>query len=384
MERWILCSVGDNKNCTTSMKLKSDQIFFIGLFSLVLLFFLNAFKVFYFQDDYFFLRISNISQIGDFFKFFSPFKSYFYRPLSSEIFYFFTHIFHNSVFFAHTVVFAMFCIGTLFLYKTVRILTKNRLVSYLTAAIYSIHVTHVFQLYYLGTAQEVFAFLFLAVTFYLFLKKKYTASIVFFILALLSKESAVLFPIFLVAGSLFRIPQCTNHGTKVYLWFVVLSLVALFLYKSGSANVVSNEATYALQFNPRLIANNLLWYSAWSIGFPNFLPDYFVSILKPPLPALWSYFDTVHAKLYICGLLLYILLLTSLSIVVFRSLTQKTNTRLGLFLLFSFILFISPTLPIIHKWMVRLTIPLIFTSFFQAYILYLGLKNKSTSFLAMS
>jgi len=346
------------------------------LYIFVFVFFRRALSTFYFQDDFFFLRISRAAHIQDFFAFFSPIKTFFYRPLSSEVFYFYTHFFHESIFFAHGLVFILFCIGIYFLYKVISDLTNSSRLSYLAILLYSLHFTHVFQLYYLGTAQEIFAFVFLTITFYLFLKNKYRLSFLFFTCSLLSKESAVLFPIFLVAGSFFKIPRMRNHSKKVYIAYILFSLLALILYRSGSSNVVMREETYALQLNPRLIVNNTMWYSLWSVGLPNFLPDYFTSILRPPLPALWAYFESTDAKIYLYGLLLYVILLIGLTVTLLRAFIKKIDVRIVLFLLFSFLLFISPTLFIIHKWMVRLTVPLIFISYIQAYILLKAMQNS--------
>ena len=348
----------------------------VALYILVFAFFYRAFSIFYFQDDFFFLKVSRATSIKEFLLFFSPIKTFFYRPLSSEVFYFYTHIFHDSLFFAHGLVFILFCVGIYVLYRVLFELTNSRTLSFLTILLYSLHFTHVFQLYFLGTAQEIFAFTFLTISFYGFLKKRYRLSVFFFVCALLSKESAVLFPIFLAVGSIFTLPRWGVHTKKIYIVFALLSLVALIFYKSGSASVVTHEPTYALQFNPKLIVNNTMWYSLWSIGLPNFLPDYFTSILRPPLPAVWAYFESTDAKIYMGSLLLYIATFIGMIIVQYRALVRKMNIRMLLFLLFSFLLFISPTVLIIHKWMVRLTVPLIFISVIQAHVLLKAMQNS--------
>jgi hypothetical protein len=80
-----------NKEVITS-KLKNNKItliFFIILFAYIFIVFRNAFKVEFYVDDYFFLKIGHANDFKSFINFFSPFKDYFYRPIPTELFYFF-------------------------------------------------------------------------------------------------------------------------------------------------------------------------------------------------------------------------------------------------------------------------------------------------------
>jgi len=178
-------------------------MFFVLLFAFTTFLFKNAFSTYFLNDDFFFLKITRINSFSQFVNFFSPIRQYSYKPVSTEVFFFLIHLFKENVFIAHLLGFLIFFVGIYYLYKTILLLTKNKLLSRLTVALYAINFTHVFQLYYLGTMQEVALFTFIAISFYKLLSGKNIQAIVFFVLALLSKETAVLFVSFLILFKFF-------------------------------------------------------------------------------------------------------------------------------------------------------------------------------------
>ena len=122
-----------------------------------------------------------------------------------------------------------------------------------------------------------------------------------------------------------------------------------------------------------------MWYSLWAVGFPNFLPDYMRSILFKPLPVFWNLLNSADIKNYFYSLIFYIFLFGGLTFYTL-ALNKKIITKIILiigFCLMLFFMFISPTLFIIHKWMVRLTVSLIFLSVIEGYVLYLGYTSKN-------
>jgi hypothetical protein len=205
-------------------------------------------------------------------------------------------------------------------------------------------------------------------------------SIILFICALLSKETAILYPV-LLGIYLFC---TTKHKIQVKSYFplipyILIGALSILLFKSSVAQVAQDEITYTPHFSPGLILNNTMWYLLWGIGLPNYLPDYLQSIFLPPIPEFWKVMKGAEVRYHLYSVFTYISLFSLSTLLVF----WKSNKKERLFLLFlfviacgGFLLFISPTLTIIHKWMVRLTIPLIFLVLFQAFILYQLLVKK--------
>jgi len=143
-------------------------MFALTIIVLVFFFFINAFKINFFKDDFFFLQISHVHDLKGFLNFFSPIRTYSYKPLASEVFYFFIR---NNIFIGRLIVFVTYLTGLCFLYRSIFFLSKNSLLAKLTVFLYAISFVHVFQLYWLATYQEVVVFAALTISFYLFLQK---------------------------------------------------------------------------------------------------------------------------------------------------------------------------------------------------------------------
>ncbi|MFH0979694.1 MAG: hypothetical protein V1803_01970 [Candidatus Roizmanbacteria bacterium] len=343
-------------------------MFFFFLFAVTTFFFRNAFTTYFFNDDFFFLKITRINSFGQFINFFSPIRQYSFKPVSTEVFYFFIHLFNENIFIAHTLGFLIYFVGIYYLYKIVFLLSKNKLLAFLTTGFYAINFTHVFQLYYLGTFQEVFLFTFLAICFYKFLVGKNIQAIIFFVLALLSKETAVLFIPFLILFNLFL-----NKKTrwKKLFPYLILGIIFTLIYQYSLKYVTSLD-NYKITLNPRLVVNNFLWYFLWSLGLPNFTSDYLTSIFSYPPPHFWKLFRNFpEIKTYYLLLISYYILLISSIIYFFIKHRNKFRQFIYLltYLLVYFFVFLGPILFFLHRWMVRLTIPLIFIVFLLSFII---------------
>ena len=345
-------------------------MYFAFLFILTAFIFKNAFLTYFFNDDFFFLKISRIDNIQKFVNFFSPIRHVSYKPVSQEIFYFLTHLFNDNVYLAHLLIFLVYFIGLYYLYKIILNLTKNKSLSYLSTFFYAINFTHVFQLYYLATFQDVAIFTFLCLAFYNYLKGNKLLSLIFFPLALLSKETAVLFVPFLILFKFIR-GKKTNWSSLIS--YVALGLVFIFLYQYSLKYVTSLD-NYRIIFNPRLVANNALWYLLWSFGAPNFTSLYFTSILKPPIPEFWKMLSNFpEIKIYFLLLTSYWTFFIISSVYFFvkkipRLRFASLEMTVGALFVYFFI-FLGPILFFEHRWMVRLAVPLIFIVLIQSFFI---------------
>lgn len=343
-------------------------MFFILLFAITTFLFRNAFTTYFFNDDFFFLKITRINSFSQFVNFFSPFRQYSYKPISTEVFYFFIHLFNENIFIAHLLGFFIYFIGVYYLFKIILHLSKNKLFSYLTTGFFAINFTHVFQLYYLGTFQEVFLFTFLAICFYKFLVGKNIQAIMFFVLALLSKETAVLFIPFLI---IFKLFVNKKISWRKLLPYIILGLIFTLTYQYSLKYVTLLE-NYKIDLNPRLFINNLMWYLLWSLGLPNFTSLYFTSIFKPPIPEFYKMLSNFpEIKIFYLLLISYYVLFISTLVYFFIQQKNKLKQFIHLIIcLFAyFFIFLGPILFFQHRWMVRLTLPLIFIVFTQTYFI---------------
>lgn len=363
---------------------KKTRFFFGSLLLLIVFLFRNTFSLYFFADDFHFLALSRIDSVSDFFQFFSPYRDFFYRPLSTEVFYWFIHLVNYQLQIVKIVVFTIYFVGLFYVWKTIHFLTKTVYTATLTMFLYGVSFIHVYQLYWLATFQEVALFTSLIISFYFFLTKKHTISILAFLIALLSKETAVLYvPFLLLYIGLIQYPKSIPEARTylpILLPYLLVSLMCIMLYIPGIDSNSTTTTEYQINFSPSLIINNSIWYAAWSFGFPEALPDYMPSIFSLPIPQFYSFFDEVHFTEYVITLSGFLtLFIVSVSLYLYYKkgdvLTINYFLR-AIFIFISFFLFLAPFLVIQHKWMVRLTIPLVFVSFFQAYIITVMMQNR--------
>ncbi len=351
--------------------IKNNYFFFGLLFVMIFAFFKNALTMNFILDDFFFLRISHAKSFHDFINLFSPFRDYSYKPLATEVYYFFIRILKFNLLVGHLIAFITFFIGLYYLYKCLKTISKNDFFSKLATALYALHFTHVFQLYYFGTFQEVAIFTFLAISFYLFLNNKYFRSLLFYVFALLSKETAILFLPFLVFFAILKQRNILKKTALSLIPYTLISGIFYLLYKISLSHVTALE-NYQLRLSPRLIINNFLWYFLWSVGLPNFMPLYVTSVLKPPIAEFWNLFRIPDITPYFIFLISYwfVFLLAIVALVVRKK--QKLKDIFFYFIITAtgFSIFILPLLLFMHKWMVRLTLPLVFITTFEAFIIY--------------
>lgn len=368
--------------------INDDLVFFTFLFGYILFVFRGAFSTHFFQDDYFFLKISRIGSVSDFLNFYSPFHEYSYKPLATETFYFMLHLLGTNVLLGHLIVFATYAIGLIYLYKVVRLVSGSSLFARISVFLYAISFIHVFQLYWFATFQEVALFTFLTVSFYSFLRGNYISFLLFFILAALCKETAALYTPFVILFTMLYHKGNMARIKKQALLVVVLLILTVFFWfvYSYSLNHVTSLDNYKIGWHPRVLLNNGIWHLLWGMGFPNFMPDYFSSFFSPPIPAFWEAIKGPYTKTYL-GLLIgyWVILLGVMVGVFFRLKNTKKQFSVLVFCVVSFFMFLGPILFFSHKWMIRLTLPLIFMALLQGWILYqcISDKNKYIKYMGM-
>lgn len=341
------------------------------LFSVFLLFFLGGFSIRYFSDDFKFLEVSLLFDLASFF---SPFRTTFYRPLPTEFFYFFLQRLPYPMITGHIIVFFTFLVGIHFLFKTIHLITKDREIAFFSSILYLFHFSHVYQLYWFATFQEIAQFTFLIMSLYWILQKRFGISIGIFILALFSKEQAVLFPF--VAFLFYFLKYRKPH--RVFVVYAVLAAVFIGVHAYVNKHMpVLPE--YVIHLDPKLFINNTLWYGLWSLGLPAMMSDYMRSIFSLPFGDFWGYFARIPFRIYFFGMIIYnvSMAFSLLSILLSKPQEKKQVMSIVVLCAFLFLFFLLPVMPIIHKWMVRLTIPLIFVSLIGGVTLSFLWKRKS-------
>ncbi len=332
--------------------------------TILLTLFLYSFSLFVFfsSDDWFHLRVSDITSISEFINFFSfsktPQSIAFYRPLPTQVFFsVFDELFGLNPVPYHLFVLAVFSLSLYLLFKLSTTLGLSEKKALIATAIYGFSVSNFTRLYFLSAFQEVALVAFSLACILSFLNGRLRRSLLFFVLALLSKETAVVLPlILLVLG-------WVKGKTKIIKLLPYAAILLPYLYLRLFWFGLASGDTYTWDFSPIKAANTLMWYVLWSIGAPELLVDYIGSGLRPiarfysDFPAWWW---------VILGLLAANLLFYGYLVIKNIKKVDRKLTSLAL-------LFLVSLLPVLflpqHKFALELGLPLVWFSLAVSYLL---------------
>lgn len=338
------------------------KVFLLILFCLLL--YLPSLNVFFSGDDFFHLRISQIDNFGDFPSFFSFEKNVhsasFYRPLTTQVFFFLGQkIFGLAPAGYHVVSLVFFAVLLFLVYLLAKRLFKDEKIALLSLFFYSFSISHFAQVYYLSAFQELgmAVFYFAGLLFWLkFLesgkRKYYFFTLLSVVCCLLSKETAVTFP--LVAGLLAI--YLKKQRQIFSLWPLLLIEVVYLYFRLFRFGGVAGES-YVWDFSGKFF-NTLGWYLAWALG----IPEMFLDFIGPKLaisPKLLLYYPW-QTKI----------ILFSFGIFIFSCLAVLLKERKKdiFFYVLCCLLYVVALLPVLflpwHKFPLELTVPLLAVALF--------------------
>jgi hypothetical protein len=245
--------------------------------------------------------------------------------------------------------------------------------------IYGVSVTNFTRLYFLSAFQEIALVFFSLLTLFAYLKWRKSRrilylllSLVFFIISLLSKETAVVLP-----GILFILDLGIRRVSlrRLVPYFIIL-LPYLFLRIFVFRTMVGDS--YIWDYSPRKIGNTLMWYTLWSFGSPELLVDYIGSGLHI-VPKFFTDFPI--------GTILVILggLISVVSTFGFLLLSKvKSIGRMGVVGLAFFLLGLLPVMFLPwHKFTLELGLPLVGFSIALSFIIRSSRKIPALIFITI-
>lgn len=325
------------------------------LVGVCVLIFLPSLFVFFSTDDWFHLRVSQIGNIGEFLNFFSfvktPQSIAFYRPLPTQVFFFaFQKLFGLNPLPYHLFVIAAFTLSLYLVYKLAHELLKDNKKALLAIFIYAFSVSNFTRLYFLSAFQEIALVVFALLT----IRKR---SPPFFVLALLSKETAVVLPVILLVLDWSR----KKINLKKFLPFILILVPYLYFRLFIFGGAVGD--TYIWNLSPVKAVNTLIWYILWSVGAPELLVDYIGSGFRP-IPRFFTDYPVWWATMI--GLL--ISTATSLAYLLIKKVKQVDRKLLTFITLF--IVSLGPVIFLPqHKFALELGLPLIWFSLAISWLL---------------
>jgi hypothetical protein len=326
-----------------------------------IIFFLIGLSVFFTNDDFFFLKVSRVEDLSDFVSFFNPLHGPdgfgVYRPLTTQLYY---AISRNLFASSHEILRIISLTGlfsvSYLVYKLSEKLTNSSTSAGISVFLYLVSATHYAHLFYSAAFQELgLAFFVLAGC--LSLWRRPYLSVLFYILSLMSKETAVSYPLLVLLLYFFSDQVREQIGTSKKL-FILTSAHALVLlvyaYFRFFYYGFATGDSYLWEFSPRIL-NTATWYLLWSFNLPEMWIDFIGPGLhiNPNLFKFWARETVVIFGLFVGFLTLIVLTL------------KKIKFRLLFFSGLWFTITLGPLLFLPwHKFTFYLTLPLVAVSIF--------------------
>lgn len=363
-----------------------------GVHLLSLVIFWPAFKTFYTNDDFFFLRISEFGTIKEFFNFFNLANSLsgfaMYRPITTQVFYSLAWKFFNlNPVWLHLIAFFTFAGIICLVYKLANLLLKNNNLALFSAFLYATSASHFGQLYYLANYQELGMTLLALLSCWCFLKYlnkqepgSWILSLLFFVLCLMSKETAVITPFLIILIYLYSRFQ-KQHKLSVRKFSLLMIpyffiLAVYFFFRFSSYSFATGDS-YVWNFSPLKAINTLFWYKVWALNLPETLVDFVGPGLRLNRNLL-KYWSKEIIPIFILFAAQVFLLIYAL----IRAVTNNINHLKSFFinLFFGFGWFVLSLIPVlflpIHKFTFYLTLPLVGYVFALSYLLTVSKISK--------
>lgn len=244
--------------------------YFFYLFLILLLYF-PALKLGFAQDDFFFLKISSANSLKEVFNFFNPLTQGsfpFYRPLGTQLYFYL----FRSASLMHIFMLMVHALSVVQVFKLFVNLGIDKRKSNLAALIYLFASLHFLSLVYIAASQHLFATAFSLLSLNAFFAASPSMAALYFFLALLSKESAIILPLIVGIFYLYKnhkLGDLKNLITRFSPYLIVLLSYGLVRFLAG----VTVQSEYAYIIDSRILLT-LRFYLLYLFGYMESVQDY--------------------------------------------------------------------------------------------------------------
>ncbi|MEO0234298.1 MAG: hypothetical protein ABIN39_03675 [candidate division WOR-3 bacterium] len=250
-------------------------------------------------------------------------------------------------------------------------ITENKIFSLLSVFLFSLHPVHVENILIITHRKELFLYIFSMLSFYFHIENKRIISIVFFVLALFSKEVALVLPlIFFVYDMIFK--KSVDKKFYMIIFLTILLSFIFILFFGFTLGFYMPDFKNMDQF----FKENRMLRDATYIDILKIQPYIFMKYIKNlfiPYPLVVDYYIPISEK----NLKLFILSLSLFSILIYFVYRYRDEK----FILFSFLFFvinyipISNFIPVLNLFADRYLFLPSFSFILFSYFVYTKLKN---------
>jgi len=266
--------------------IKKKKNFFLLVFLLICFFLIyrTSFTSFFSQDDFYHLALGRIESPLDFFNFFNPWvqKDVHFRPLGTQVFFAIAHLFsQNLAPLILRLIALIFHLANFYLvFLLLKKFLKKETPAVILAGLYLLAPLHFMSLYYISAFQQILATFCQLLAFWFFSLGKKKRVFFCFALALLSKETAIVFPGLLLIFSYIIRPEkkAKDYFDRIKknwrFWATLLLLLIFYGFGRFLTFVNYPGDNYQLLLSPRTLISSWRWYLIWLIGAPETIIRY--------------------------------------------------------------------------------------------------------------
>lgn len=234
----------------------------------------DSFSAYFFQDDWFTIKISQAQNISEFLSFFIPRTDViYYRPLGMQVpFFILQNLFGVNALPFHLLTLITHMINIFLVFYLIRLLSNNIFVSLLSSFLYGTSLTHYIPFFWSATYSFVLGPTLFYLTFILYLKGKIKQSILCFILGMLTNEIVIILPFVLLMYELLfrRNKKLLSQSVNFLLIGGLIFFIRLIIFPPPIMG------DYKIELGSYLI-NSLKAYFLWSFNWPEEMKAQFVS-----------------------------------------------------------------------------------------------------------
>ncbi|KUK83148.1 MAG: transmembrane(s)proteins 7..26, partial [Microgenomates bacterium 39_6] len=266
--------------------IKNKKNFFFLLFFLICFFLIyrTSFNSFFSQDDFYHLALARVESWSDFFNFFNPWvqKDVHFRPLGTQVFFAIAHLFPQNLapLVLRLIALAFHLANFYLVFLLLKRFLKKETLAVVLAGFYLLAPLHFMSLYYISAFQQILATFFQLLAFWFFALGKKKWVFFCFILALFSKETAIVFPGLLLIFSYIirpekKVKDYFNRVKKNWRFWLILFLLLIFYGFFRFLTFVNYPGdNYQLLLSPRTLISSWRWYLIWLMGAPETIIRY--------------------------------------------------------------------------------------------------------------
>lgn len=261
--------------------LKNTNLLLFGILTICFVLFLPGFSTYFHQDDFIHFSYSqNVHQVISAFDIFHKGEFPFYRPIPTQLYFFLGSIlFGYNPLGYHVANFLIFSLNIFLVFRLVKLISKKEVLAVISAVFFAINSTHFAPLYSAAYVHELLYVLFGVLTVDNFVrwmidkqKKNYFISVLFFVLSLMTKETAVILPGIIALAYIF-IGKRGKLAVLFKVLFPYASILGIYLFGHLIYYGIASGPSYTFMLGKSTF-NILAWYFLWALSTPNILIDF--------------------------------------------------------------------------------------------------------------